>query len=99
MSMSALPHPAKELNRVHASGRYAQLIQAQRENLAQMLREHSRDDSRVLEEIEYLALWLYENQEFAAAEEELKRGMIIDTAGRDDLKERNVCFLLALVNI
>jgi tetratricopeptide (TPR) repeat protein len=99
MVSSPPPHSIKELNRLHVSGKYVELIQAARENLAHIIRECGGNDQRVADEIQYLAWWLYENGDFAAAEDELRSGMVFDTRGRDDLKDRNAACLLALANI
>jgi tetratricopeptide (TPR) repeat protein len=99
MSEESLPHSVKELNRLHLSGKYAELIKADRANLAFLLDRLDRDHRDVGIAISRLAWSLYQNGDFGESEQELLQGMSEDVGRRDDLKERNACFLLDLANI
>jgi tetratricopeptide (TPR) repeat protein len=99
MPEPSLPHSVKKLNWLHVAGKYAQLIEADRDNLATLRAEFRDDHKYVGNAISQLAWSLYENGDFAAAEDELAHGMVVDVADVDDLKERNASFLLDLANI
>jgi tetratricopeptide (TPR) repeat protein len=93
------PHSDRELNWLHVAGKYEQMIVADRENLAYFLHEYGFEHTYAGVAISRLAWSLYENGDFAGAENELIHGMIIDATGSDDFKERNASFLLDLANI
>jgi tetratricopeptide (TPR) repeat protein len=99
MPEPSLPHSIKELNWLHVAGKYAQLIETERGNLAALRGEFGDDHKYVGGAISQLAWSLYENGDFGTAEDELLSGMITDVADRDDLQERNASFLLDLANI
>jgi tetratricopeptide (TPR) repeat protein len=99
MDTSPSPHSDKELNWLHVAGKYAELIEAERENLAHQRCIHAFEHQDVGIAISALAWSLYENGDFALAEIELLNGLVADCANRSELQHRNAAFFHDLANI
>jgi tetratricopeptide (TPR) repeat protein len=95
----SLPHPERELGQLHVSGQYTQLIECARANLKYVLDAYGFDHNYVGVATLQLARWLSDSCDYEAAERELNQALLVDVAGRDDFKDRNVAIQLDLAQI